>query len=509
VAVSASAERVEGPIRTDIPARLDRLPWSKWHWMVVIGLGVTWILDGLEVTIVGIVAPMLEDPKSGLGAGAGAIGFANSMYLAGACAGALILGYATDKLGRKRLFMFSLLWYLVWTVATAFSWDIWSFTFFRFMTGIGIGGEYAAINSAIDELIPARRRGWTDLAINGTWWVGTAAAAGAGIILLNPQDINPDLGWRVAFGMGAVLAIAVLFVRKNIPESPRYLMTHGKWDEADRVVKQIEETVERQKGPLPPPDEKAVVEIDPSRKVGIGGILQAILTTYPSRSFVGLMLMSSQAFFYNAIFFTYALLLTTFFHVSAASVAYYIFPFAVGNILGPLLLGHFFDSVGRRPMIAFTYTASGIGLLVTGLLFRADALTATQMTVCWSVTFFFASAGASAAYLTVSEIFPIESRALAIAVFYAIGTLAGGFAAPWLFGTLIGTGSRDNVFYGYAFGAALMVLAAIVELVWGVEAARRSLEDIARPLTAVRERISSSAARVARPGVRKQAPGTG
>jgi MFS family permease len=286
-------------------------------------------------------------------------------------------------------------------------------------------------------------------------------------------------------------------------------MTHGKWDEADRVVKQIEETVERQKGPLPPPDEKAVVEIDPSRKVGIGGIIQAILTTYPSRSFVGLMLMSSQAFFYNAIFFTYALLLTTFFHVSAASVAYYIFPFAVGNILGPLLLGHFFDSVGRRPMIAFTYTASGIGLLVTGLLFRADALTATQMTVCWSVTFFFASAGASAAYLTVSEIFPIESRALAIAVFYAIGTLAGGFAAPWLFGTLIGTGSRDNVFYGYAFGAALMVLAAIVELVWGVEAARRSLEDIARPLTAVRERISSSASRVARPGVREQAPGTG
>jgi MFS family permease len=506
VAVSATADRAEGAVRTDIPARLDRLPWSRWHWMVVIGLGVTWILDGLEVTIVGIIAPMLEKPGSGLGAGPGAIGFANSMYLAGACSGALILGYATDKLGRKRLFMFSLLWYLVWTVATAFSWDIWSFTFFRFMTGVGIGGEYAAINSAIDELIPARRRGWTDLAINGTWWVGTAIAAAAGLILVNPQDIRPDLGWRVAFGMGAVLALAVLFVRRNIPESPRYLMTHGKWDEADRVVREIEQAVERQKGPLPPPDEGAV-EIDPRRKVGIRGILKAILFTYPSRSFVGLMLMGSQAFFYNAIFFTYALVLTTFFHVSSSSVPYYIFPFAVGNILGPVLLGHFFDSIGRRPMIAFTYTASAVGLLVTGLLFRADAISATQMTVCWSVTFFFASAGASAAYLTVSEIFPIESRALAIAVFYAIGTLAGGFAAPWLFGTLIGTGNRDNVFYGYAFGAALMLLAGMVELIWGVEAARRSLEDIARPLTAVRERLST----VTRPhpGVRPRARETG
>ncbi|MDX6594187.1 MAG: hypothetical protein QOJ13_3383 [Gaiellales bacterium] len=509
MAVSASADRVEDPIKTDIPARLDRLPWSRWHWMVVIGLGVTWILDGLEVTIVGIVAPLLEDPNSGLGAGAGSIGFANSMYLAGACAGALILGYATDKLGRKRLFMFSLVWYLVWTLATAFSWDIWSFTFFRFMTGIGIGGEYAAINSAIDELIPARRRGWTDLVINGTWWVGTAGAAAAGLILLDPQDIRPELGWRVAFGMGAVLAIAVLFVRRHIPESPRYLMTHGRFDEADRVVREIEEKVEREKGPLPPPDENAVVEIDPRRKIGIGGILKAILFTYPSRSFVGLMLMGSQAFFYNAIFFTYALVLTTFMGVSKESVPYYIFPFAVGNILGPLLLGHFFDSIGRKPMIAFTYMASAAGLLITGLLFQANALSATQMTVCWSVTFFFASAGASAAYLTVSEIFPIESRALAIAVFFAIGTLAGGFAAPWLFGTLIGTGDRDNVFYGYAFGAALMALAAMAELIWGVEAARRSLEDIARPLTAVRERISSGAVRVPRPAVRKEAPGTG
>jgi MFS family permease len=480
---------MEGPVESDIPARMDRLPWSKWHWMVVIGLGITWILDGLEVTIVGLIAPVItKGGGGGLDLGTGQIGFANSMYLAGAATGALILGYATDRLGRKKLFMFSLLWYLTWTLATAASWNFESFVFFRFMTGIGIGGEYAAINSAIDELIPARRRGWTDLAINGSWWVGTAIGSAASLYLLNAKYVDPTYGWRICFALGAILAFSVLFVRKNLPESPRYLMTHGRFEEADEVVRQIEAEVSKQKGDLPEPSDFRL-EIDPRRDIGIVGIVRSILFTYPKRSFVGLMLMGSQAFFYNAIFFTYALVLTTFFKISAGDVAYFIFPFAIGNVLGPIALGHFFDTIGRRPMIFGTYLASAIGLVVTGLMFEQGMLTATTMTICWSITFFFASAGASAAYLTVSEIFPIESRALAIAVFYAIGTGAGGFAAPWLFGILIGSGDRGEVFIGYLVGAGLMALGGITELIWGVEAARRSLEDIAHPLSAVRDKL--------------------
>ena len=488
----ATAAEHSGPVKTDIPARMDRLPWSRWHWMVVIGLGITWILDGLEVTIVGLIAPVItKGGGGGLDLGTGQIGFANSMYLAGAAGGALLLGYLTDRLGRKRLFMFSLGWYLVWTIATAFSFNFESFVFFRFMTGIGIGGEYAAINSAIDELIPARRRGWTDLAINGSWWVGTAIGSAASLYLLNDSYVNPAYGWRICFGLGAVLAISVLFIRKNLPESPRYLMTHGRFDEADEVVKGIEAEVSRTKGDLPEPDGETI-EIDPSREIGIVGIVRAILFTYPKRSFVGLMLMGSQAFFYNAIFFTYALVLTTFFNVSAGNVAYFIFPFAIGNMLGPICLGHFFDSVGRRPMITGTYLASALGLLITGWMFQADMLSATTMTICWSITFFFASAGASAAYLTVSEIFPIESRALAIAVFYSIGTLAGGFAAPWLFGTLIGSGDKGQVFIGYVIGAFLMAVGGLSELIWGVEAARKSLEAVANPLSAVRSKLGEA-----------------
>ena len=490
---SASTEaRMQEPVESDIPARMDRLPWSRWHWMVVIGLGITWILDGLEVTIVGLIAPVItKGGGGGLDLGTGQIGFANSMYLAGAAAGALMLGYATDRLGRKRLFMFSLGWYLVWTIATAFSFNFESFVFFRFMTGIGIGGEYAAINSAIDELIPARRRGWTDLSINGSWWIGTAIGSAASLYLLDPSKVNPAIGWRICFAMGAILAVCVLFIRRNLPESPRYLMTHGRFDEADEVVRQIEAEVAKQKGDLPEPGDGRVT-IDPRRDVGIIGIVRAILFTYPKRSFVGLMLMGSQAFFYNAIFFTYALVLTTFFGIAAADVAYFIFPFAIGNVLGPWVLGHFFDSIGRRPMIFATYMASAIGLLVTGWMFQQDMLSATTMTICWSITFFFASAGASAAYLTVSEIFPIESRAMAIAVFYAIGTGAGGFAAPWLFGHLIGSGDRHEVFLGYVVGAALMALGGITELIWGVEAAGRSLEDVAHPLSAVRDRLGGA-----------------
>jgi MFS family permease len=369
------------------------------------------------------------------------------------------------------------------------------------MTGIGIGGEYAAINSAIDELIPARRRGWTDLAINGSWWIGTAIGSAASLYLLDPTKVDPAVGWRICFGMGAILAVCVLFIRRNLPESPRYLMTHGRFEEADEVVRQIEAEVSKQKGDLPDPGDYRVT-IDPRRDVGIIGIVRAILFTYPKRSFVGLMLMGSQAFFYNAIFFSYALVLTTFFGIAASDVAYFIFPFAVGNVLGPWVLGHFFDTIGRRPMIFFTYTASAVGLLVTGWMFQQDMLTATTMTICWSITFFFASAGASAAYLTVSEIFPIESRAMAIAVFFAIGTGAGGFAAPWLFGKLIGSGDRHEVFLGYIIGAALMALGGLAELIWGVEAARKSLEEVAHPLSAVRDRLRDAGTDMGTAGAR-------
>lgn len=445
-------------------------------------LGITWILDGLEVTVVGAIGPRLEEP-AGLGLSATQVGEAATAYLVGAVLGALVFGDLTDRFGRKRLFMVTLGWYLVFTLATASSWSFWSFLFFRALAGIGIGGEYAAINSAIDELIPSAQRGWADLAINGTWWLGTILGSAASLLLLNPQVIDASIGWRLVFVLGAVLAIAILLVRRTLPESPRWLLLHGRSGEAAEIVWAVERTVERETATALPPA-KGSVSIGASAPSGLRAVALAMLQRYPKRTIVSLALMIAQAFLYNAIFFTESLVLSTFFHVPSSSVGAYLIPFAVGNLLGPLMLGRLFDVIGRKTMIAATYAISGGLLIATGIAFVNGLLDATTMTIAWSVMFFFASAGASSAYLTVSETFPLETRAMAIGVVYSVGTLVGGALAPTLFGALIATHAPAAVFHGYLVGAGAMLAAAVVEVLLGVEAARRMLEDIAPPLAA-------------------------
>jgi MFS family permease len=467
-------------VETDIPARLDRLPWGRFHTLVVVALGVTWILDGLEVTLAGTVAGALKESPV-LRFSNADVGLAGSAYLAGAVLGAIFFGWLTDRLGRKKLFFITLSVYLAATAATAFSWNLWSFLVFRFITGAGIGGEYAAINSTIQELIPARVRGWTDLVINGSFWVGAALGALGAIVLLDAAVIDPEHGWRAAFLIGAVLALIVFFMRLWLPESPRWLMTHGRAAEAEQVVAGIEARLAAE-GHALPATPLPKVRLRSRSHTPLGDVVHTLVHLHRQRTLVALVLMSAQAFFYNAIFFTYALVLTTFYGIPSHHVGWYILPFAAGNVLGPLLLGRLFDTIGRRPMIAFTYAMSGLLLAATGWLFAKGMLTAREQTLAWSVIFFFASAAASSAYLTVSETFPLEIRALAIALFYAVGTGIGGVLGPILFGALIDTGSRTSLLGGYLLGATLMVLAAGVMWRWGVAAERKPLEQVARPL---------------------------
>ena len=470
-------------IETKIPARMDRLPWARWHWMVVIGLGTVWILDGLQVTIIGAIAPRLTERGSGLTLTPAEIGVAASAYIAGACVGALYFGWLADRLGRKKLFMITLAVFLAGSVLTAFSFAFWWFIVCRVITGAGIGGEYSAINSAIDELIPARVRGQVDLTINGSYWVGTAIGSVLSVPLLDERLLAANVGWRLAFGIGAILALIILFVRRNVPESPRWLFIHGYDQEAEELVADIERQVVASTGQqLIEPDR--VIRIKQRKSIGLGTIAKTVFTLYPRRTVLGLSLLTGQAFLYNAIFFTYALVLTKFYHVGSGSVGWYILPFAAGNFCGPLLLGRWFDTLGRKPMIAGTYIISGILLLGTGVLFQQHQLNAFTQTFAWCVIFFFASAGASAAYLTVSEIFPMETRAMAIAFFYAFGTALGGISGPAIFGGLIQSGKPSALFGGFALGAVLMIVAGLVEVFLGVEAAGRELEDIAAPLSA-------------------------
>jgi MFS family permease len=471
-----------GKITTDIPARMDRLPWSRWHWLVVIGLGTVWILDGLEVTIVGAIGARLTEKGSGITITASQIGVAAGVYVAGACVGALFFGYLADRLGRKKLFLMTLGVYLLGTVATAFSMNPMFFYACRFVTGAGIGGEYAAINSAIDELIPARIRGRVDLIINGSFWIGTAFGAALSVLLLNKSLFAIDLGWRLAFGLGAAFSLVILLVRRNVPESPRWMFIHGLEDEAEELVQDIEAQVEEST------DEKLEdvdkdITVRQRKSIGFATIAKTMVTMYPKRSVLGVSLFIGQAFLYNAVFFTYALVLTKILKVSDSLAPWSLIPLAIGNFLGPLLLGKFFDTVGRRAMITMSYVLSGLLLILTGVLFNNGSLSATTLTALWCVVFFFASAGASAAYLTVSEIFPMETRAMAIAFFYAIGTGLGGIVGPIYFGKLIESG-RSAIVHGYYIGAGLMIAAGLVELMLGVDAAQRSLEDIAEPLTA-------------------------
>jgi MFS family permease len=468
-------------IETSIPSRLDNLRWSGFHTRVVLALGITWILDGLEVTLAGALSGALKESPT-LQFSNFDVGFSNSAYLAGAVLGALGFGWLTDRIGRRKLFFITLALYLTATAATALSWNVASYALFRFLTGAGIGGEYTAINSTIQELVPARYRGWTDLVINGSFWIGAAMGATASIVLLDPAVLGPDLGWRLAYLTGAVLGLVVFVMRMWIPESPRWLMIHGRPDQAHAIVDEIEQSVvghtQAQQG-------LSKIRLRMRDHTPLSEVAHTLFTLYRTRSLVGLVLMAAQAFFYNAIFFTFALVLTDFFGIPANHVGWYILPFAAGNFLGPLLLGRLFDTLGRRVMIAFTYGISGVLLALSGYLFSIGALTAQTQTIAWMIIFFFASPAASAAYLTVSETFPLEVRALAIALFYAIGTGIGGVAGPALFGMLIDTGSRTSVFAGYLFGSVLMIAAAAVAWRYCVAAERKSLESVARPLAFV------------------------
>ena len=472
-------------IETDLPSRLDRLPWGRFHTLIVLALGITWLLDGLEVTLAGAVAGALKASPI-LHLSDADIGLAGSAYIAGAVLGALGFGWLTDRLGRRKLFFMTLGLYLVATAATALSWNFASFAALRFLTGAGIGGEYAAINSTIQEFTPARVRGWTDLGINGTFWIGAALGAGGSLVLLDPRVVPGDLGWRACFFIGAALAFVIVFMRVWVPESPRWLITHNEPQQASRIVETIEARF-RRAGRPPLSGDLQTMRFKRRDATPLAEVFTALFVTYRRRSLVGLALMTAQAFFYNAIFFTYALVLTDFYQVPGAKVGWYLLPFALGNFLGPIVLGRAFDTIGRRKMIALTYALSGLLLTGSGALFARNALTVEEQTLAWMVIFFFASAAASSAYLTVSESFPLEIRALAIAVFYAFGTALGGIAGPALFGRLIDTQQRGAVFEGYLVGSALMLAAAAIAAVWGVDAERKSLEHVATPLSVLRD----------------------
>jgi MFS family permease len=474
------------PFRTKIPARLDRLPWSRWHWLVVIALGITWIIDGLEVTLVGAISTVLIEPGT-LHFSTSQVGLLNTAYLVGAVLGALVFGYLTDRLGRKTLFTVTLGVYLTAAFLTAFSWNFASFAVFRFFTGAGIGGEYAAINSAIDELIPARVRGRVDLAINGTFWLGAALGSLATIALLDPHLLPVDLGWRLGFGIGAVVGLSVIFLRHWVPESPRWLLTHGRRDEAEAVVAEIERKIERSNPGLSLPEAEGSLTIRPAGTGGFGSLAATLLRTYPKRTVLCLALVMSQAFLYNGVAFSFGLILRNFYHVAPDRIGLYLLPFALTNFLGPLFLGSRFDVLGRKPMIAGTLVVSAGLLLIDVWLFGSGRLSAIGQTALWAAIFFFASAAASAAYLTVSEIFPLELRGLVIAIFYATGTGLGGPLASWLFGWLIGTGSRRLLATGNLIAAGLLLVTAVVVVVLGVNAERASLEEIAPPLSATEE----------------------
>ncbi|MET8576458.1 MFS transporter [Streptomyces sp. NPDC005012] len=489
MAVSAKPEpsvpEETGTVTTAVPARLDRLPWSRWHWMIVIGLGTVWILDGLEVTTVGNIAGRLAEEGSGLPISSAQVtGMAAALYVAGACAGALFFGWLTDKFGRKKLFITTLAVYLGATALTALSFDVWWFFLFRFLTGFGIGGEYAAINSAIDELIPSEYRGRVDLIINGSYWLGAIGGALLSIVMLDTDIFAANIGWRLTFALGVVLGLVILLVRRNVPESPRWQFIHGQGDKAEKLVSEVEREIEKERGEkLPPP--AGEITIHQRKSIGFGLIAKTVFTKYPRRTVLGLSLFIGQAFLYNAITFGFGAILTKFFDVPVGSTGYYFAVIAAGNFLGPLLLGKLFDTVGRRIMISSTYLLSGILLFVTAWLFGQEVLTATTLTACWCVVLFFASAGASSAYLTVSEIFPMETRAMAIAFFYAVGTAAGGIAGPLIFADLTESGVIADTVLAFRIGAGLMCAAGLVAVFLAVKAERRSLEDIATPLSSV------------------------
>jgi MFS family permease len=470
-------------ITTHVPARLDRLPWSRFHWRVVVGLGGVWVLDGLEVTMVGNVSARLTEKGSGIELNPAQIGYAAAIYITGACLGALVFGHLTDRFGRRNLFILTLAVYLVSTVATAFAFAPWYFFIARFFTGAGIGGEYAAINSAIDELIPARVRGRVDLIINGTYWLGSAVGAAGALVLLDTSNFPANIGWRLAFGIGALFGIFLLLVRRNVPESPRWLFIHGRDEEAEQIVGEIEQDIQRQTGqPLPQPQGKPL-KIRQRETISFLEIARVAFKLYPKRAILGLALFIGQAFLYNGVTFNLGTLLSGFYGIPSGTVPVFFILWALSNFVGPLVLGRLFDTVGRKPMITMTYIGSAVLAVVLGVVFVNQTGGVWTFIIVLAAAFFLASAGASAAYLTVSEIFPMETRALAIAFFYAVGTAIGGITGPVLFGELISSGERGQVLWSFLIGAIVMAVAGLVELWLGIAAEQRPLEELALPLT--------------------------
>lgn len=476
------------PVRSLIPARLDRLPWARFHWLVVVGLGVSWILDGLEIQLVAA-----SGFQRTLGMTNEQVGFAGTSYLVGQVVGALVFGRLTDRWGRRKLFIVTLGIYLVASGIAGAAWTPWFLYLFRFIAGLGIGGEYTAINSAIDELIPAKYRGRVDIAVNGTYWAGAMLGAAGSFVLLDHSLVPENLGWRLAFLLGPILGLVIIYLRRHIPESPRWMLTHGHAEEAERIVEGIEATVREQGHDLPPVDASKSMSIEPEQSVSFRRLVDVFFRQYPSRTLLGLSMMITQSFLYNAIFFTFAMVLRNFYGLSDSGAALYFFPFAIGNLLGPLLLGPLFDTIGRRKLIFGTYMLAGLILLASAILFRMGALSATTHTMFWCVSFFFASAGASSAYLTVSEIFPLEVRGQAISYFFAVAQVVGA-TGPLLFGSLVGDGTqRDPLFWGYVLGSAVMMLGGIIALICGIDAEGKGLEDVAAPLTRVGDVKEASA----------------
>ncbi len=463
-----------------MPLRMDRLPWAKFHWMVVVGLGVSWILDGLEIQLVSAAGY-----KETLGMTSGQVGLTATVYLIGEVVGALTFGRMTDRIGRRKLFVLTLAIYLVGSGVAGLAFSVWFLWVFRFVAGMGIGGEYTAINSAIDELIPSHYRGRVDIAINGTYWGGAMIGAVASYVLLNHSIFPANIGWRIAFFVGPVLGLVIIFIRRHIPESPRWMVTHGHGDEANRIVDEIEERVREDGYELKPVDESKAMWIKAQERLPLSTLLEVFFKKYPRRTFLGATMMITQSFLYNAIFFTSALVLQNFYGLSESNAALYFFPFALGNLLGPLTIGHLFDTIGRRKMIFSTYVFSGSVLLLSAFLFRAGVLNAATHTILWCVSFFFASAGASSAYLTVSEIFPLEVRGQAISYFFALAQVFGAMG-PAIFGALVGNGTdRVPLFWGYVLGSGIMIFGGVVAWFFGVNAERQSLEDVADPLSKV------------------------
>ena len=477
---SASDSTADGTVHSLIPARLDRLPWTRFHWSIVVGLGVAWILDGLEIQIVaanGYADTLHLSPAE--------VGVVGTTYLVGQVVGSLYFGWLSDRLGRRRLFILTLAVYLIGSGIAGFSFSLWFLLIFRFFAGAGIGGEYAAINSAIDELIPSHYRGRIDIAINGTYWGGAAIGAAANIFLLDPHLFPVDWGWRIGFWIGPVIGLFIIYLRRHIPESPRWLVTHGRGDEAERTIDDIEQRVEDTGRQLRPLDDSHAIALKPVEYVPFRVIVGVLFRTYPKRTLTAAAMMITQSFLYNAIFFTYALVLENFYDIPKAQTGYFFFPFAIGNLIGPLALGHLFDTIGRRKMIFATYGLSGVVLLASAFFFDAGVLTATTQTIFWCVAFFFASAGASSAYLTVSETFPLELRAQAISYFFSLAQIFGAIA-PTLYGALIGDGShRGPLTIGYIIGAVIMILGGVIAMIFGTDAERKSLETVSAPLSLV------------------------